>query len=345
MSIICVDPQDDPLWQRLVDNHRSSVFHSPGWIRVLRETYGLEICAHVILDSAGEPQAGIPFCRIVDIMGARIVTLPFSDHCDPLIGERDHWNCLIDKLLVEHCPINIRCLHNSLPLADQRFALVKQAKWHGLDLQPDLDTLWRSLHDKASIRKAQRSGVVVQIAHGQEALRSFFEMHLKTRKSKYRLLAQPYRFFENIWHHFVEEQNGLLMVAIYQGETIGGVLLLEWKDGLYYKFNASVPSHLAHRANDLLMWEAIKYGRAKGYTYMDFGLSDWDQEGLVQYKRKFATEEKAISFLRYLDDGAPAQQEKQIRNLLPQLTDLFTDESVPDHVTERAGDALYRFFT
>ncbi len=347
MQIVSVDPRMDPLWQRLVDQHRSSAFNSPGWIRVLTDTYGWDARALVLLDDAGEPRAGIPFCRIADIMGRRIIVLPFSDYCDPLASDREHWNCLITPLLEECCPIVVRCLHNSLPIADERFRLAKQAKWHGMDLQPDLDTLWHGLHDasRRAIAKAQRAGVVVRIAEQEEELRAFFEIHLRIRKYKYRLLSQPYSFFKNIWRHFLKEQRGALMVADYQGEIIGGVLFLEWKDTVYYKFNASVPIHLEHRPNDLLMWKGIQYGKAKGYHYLDFGLSDWDQEGLVRYKRKFATEEKTISFLRYAVDGAPTQQEQQVRNLLTRLTDLFIDESVPDSVTEQAGEILYRFFT
>jgi len=316
-------------------------------MRVLTDTYDLEIGAHVILDHTGVPRAGIPFSRIADAIGERIVTLPFSDHCDPLVSDREQWVCLIDNLLVERRPVVVRCLHNSLPLADERFTIGKKAKWHGLDLQPDLDTLWRGLHSSSrrAIRKAQRSGVEVRIADGEEALRAFFQMHLGIRKYKYRLLAQPYRFFENIWRHFIEQQRGLLMVAVYRGSIIGGVLFLEWKDTLYYKFNASDPAHLSYRPNDLLIWEGIRYGKAKGYTHLDFGLSDWDQEGLVRYKRKFATEEKVISFLRHVPDGIPAEPERGIRSLLTQLTALFTDASVPDEITDRAGELLYRFFT
>jgi hypothetical protein len=65
----------------------------------------------------------------------------------------------------------------------------------------------------------------------------------------------------------------------------------------------------------------------------------------LQYKRKFATAEKTISMLRYTPEGSPSVKEKQLRQLLPQLTDLFVDESVPDGITEKAGDSLYRFFT
>lgn len=346
MKIISVDPQTNPLWQQLIQTHPSDAFHSPEWLQVLAETYGLEVQAYILLDGIGQPVAGLPFCRIADLKGERLVTLPFSDYCDPLVDDPDHWRCLSTQLLGEHHLYTIRCLHNDLPLADPRFTRVNQAKWHGLNLQPDLETLWQGLHSSArrAIRKAEKQGVVVQVAQDMEALRAFFELHLGVRKYKYHLLAQPYRFFENIWRHFIEEGRGALMVATFEDEIVGGVLFLEWKDGLYYKFNASSPAQLSVRPNDLLIWEGIQYAKAKDLTYLDFGLSDWDQEGLVRYKRKFATEEKTISFLRYSPNGGPTQQAQQMGNLLPQLTQLFTDETVPDQVTEKAGDVLYQFF-
>jgi hypothetical protein len=134
-------------------------------------------------------------------------------------------------------------------------------------------------------------------------------------------------------------------VAVHNNEVIGGVLFLEWQGTLYYKFNASNPDSIALRPNDLVVWEGIRYGQRRGLHFLDFGLSDWDQEGLLQYKRKFATKEKTISLLRYVPEGSPSAKEKQLRQLLPQLTDLFVDESVPDSITERAGASLYQFFT
>jgi CelD/BcsL family acetyltransferase involved in cellulose biosynthesis len=348
MEFLCIDPQSDPLWQRLIERYESSAFHSPNWIRVLTATYGFPVQAYVITDTAGEPVAGLPFCRIEDIRGKRLVALPFSDYCDPLVGEADHWRLLLDKLLAEQVPFLVRPLHNSVALTDERLALVNKAKWHGIDLSPDLDTLWMNLHGSArrAIRKAEKNGIVVKAAESKEGLREFFELHLNVRKNKYRMLAQPYSFFENIWEQFIEKQNGLLLLARHRGEVIGGILFLEWKDEIYYKFNASAPSYLAHRPNDLLLWNGIKYAKEKGFAHLDFGLSDWDQEGLVRYKRKFASEEKTISFLRYEPNGATShtKPDTTMKHLLPQLTDLFTDESVPDAITEHAGDVLYRYF-
>jgi CelD/BcsL family acetyltransferase involved in cellulose biosynthesis len=346
MNIVRVDPRTDPIWQTLLERAPSSVFHSPTWIQVLTDTYDWEACAYVVLDSRGEPQAGIPFCRIADMMGERILVLPFSDFCDPLVKDQQCWQFLIDCLLSERCPISLRCLHNTFPLADDRFKLTKQAKWHGLDLTPGLEDLWRAMQDSTqrAIRKSQRDGLVVRVAGSEHELRVFFEMHLKIRKYKLGLLAQPFQFFQNIWRRFVDTQHGFLLLALYQDKIVAGDFFLEWKDTLYYKFNASLPADLSHRPNDLLIWEGIQRGKARGLEYLDFGLSDIDQEGLVRYKRKFGTQEKTISFLRCAPQGSPTLAEKQTRDLLAQLTHRFTDQLVPDVVTEKAGEDLYRLF-
>jgi CelD/BcsL family acetyltransferase involved in cellulose biosynthesis len=135
------------------------------------------------------------------------------------------------------------------------------------------------------------------------------------------------------------------MLAEYENEFVGGVLFLEWKNKLYYKFNASNPEYLSLRPNDLVIWEGIKYAKLKGLELLDFGISDWDQEGLIRYKKKYATEEKTVSFLRSAPFGwHEIAHANQIDKLLPKLTNLFTDESVPDHITEEAGDLLYQYF-
>ena len=158
------------------------------------------------------------------------------------------------------------------------------------------------------------------------------------------MLAQPYAFFENIWHNFIQTGNGSLLIARHNGRVIGGTVLLQWQDKLYYKFNASISTQADLRPNDLMIWHAIQHAKKSGATYLDFGLSDWDQIGLIRYKRKYATDEKTIHFLGLSSVQATCPQTNAIRTLLPQLTHLLTDEGVPDAITEQAGDRLYRYF-
>jgi CelD/BcsL family acetyltransferase involved in cellulose biosynthesis len=149
-------------------------------------------------------------------------------------------------------------------------------------------------------------------------------------------------FFQNLWDEFVTEGHGALMVAIHDDQLVGGVFFLEWKDTLYYKFNASDIALVSVRPNDLIVWKAIEAAKVNGMARLDFGLSDWDEEGLVRYKRKYASDEKTITFLR--SDTPPTSTAAQTREILPRLTDLLTDEAVPDKITEQAGELLYRLF-
>jgi CelD/BcsL family acetyltransferase involved in cellulose biosynthesis len=221
LRIVCVDPRTDRLWLELVNRTSSSVFHSPAWLHVLADTYSWQPKAYLVVDDQGEPRAGLPFCRISDVFGSRIVALPFSDYCDPLILSPEAWPPLAAAVFSEGVPVALRCLHNHLPLADGQFTVVKRAKWHGLDLRADIETIWNRIDDSAhrAIRKSQRSGISIRAAQSERELRAFFEMHLKIRKNKYGLLAQPFSFFQNIWRHFMEKQLGFLLLAV-NGDTI-----------------------------------------------------------------------------------------------------------------------------
>ncbi|PYR50115.1 MAG: hypothetical protein DMF89_10365 [Acidobacteria bacterium] len=346
LTVVSVDPRDDPLWRDLVEQAPSSVFHSPSWIRVLSDTYGWEPRAHIVVNDRSQPVAGVPFCRILDVLGSRVVALPFSDYCDPLAPDAESWWLLSDRLLADMCPVTLRCVHNDIPLVDNRFTVVKRAKWHGLDLRPSLETLWRAMHSSAqrAIRKSQRDGVVVRVAESEQELRAFFDLHLTTRKYKYGLLAQPFAFFRHIWRQFLESRQGFLLLAVHDDRIVAGDLFLQWKSALYYKFNASSHDDLPHRPNDLLIWEAIRHAKLHGFTSLDFGLSDSDQEGLLRYKRKFGGEEKTISILRCWPRGLPTPAETELRCLVTRLAERFADKLVPDSVTERAGEDFYRLF-
>jgi CelD/BcsL family acetyltransferase involved in cellulose biosynthesis len=345
-NVVCVDPRHDPRWQQLLHAQKSSVFHSQAWLHVLSETYGWEMQSYIIIDHAGTPVAGVPFCRVSDMLGSRIVSLPFSDFCDPLVTDSTQWSTLSNKLIEEGFPVAFRCVHNTLPLSDPHLTLSKKARWHGLDLQPSVDEHFRQLPNSSRwyIRRAQREGLTLHRAEREEDMHEFFVLHQGVRKRKYHLLAQPYEFFTNVWRHFLASQQGVLFIVRYNEQVIGSAVFLEWQEKLYYKFSATAPAHLRFGASELLIWAGIQYGIERGLTMLDFGLSDWDQEGLINFKRKFATEEKTIAFLRYTPEGIPTSREQETRNLLPHLTDLLTDEAVPDHITERAGALLYRFF-
>ncbi|MGH9220750.1 MAG: hypothetical protein ACRD1W_15700, partial [Vicinamibacterales bacterium] len=79
------DPIEDPRWSELLEHHSAaSIFHSPGWLNALRQTYGYQ--PFVVTTSTGSIlENGLVACEVKGWASRRLVSLPFSDHCDPLV--------------------------------------------------------------------------------------------------------------------------------------------------------------------------------------------------------------------------------------------------------------------
>lgn len=89
-----LDPTVDPAWASFVECcPGASIFHHPAWLRLLRDQYGYELTAICIPDGRAEVAAGLPVGKNPQhLTGKRLVALPFSDKCGPLIraGAADH---------------------------------------------------------------------------------------------------------------------------------------------------------------------------------------------------------------------------------------------------------------
>jgi hypothetical protein len=341
-----IDPRHDRDWAALMESPRGSLFGAPPWIAAIVDTYGFEVTADVLVTERGRPIAGFARTRLDDLRGARIVGVPFCDRLDPVVDSDDQWKRLVDATLALDLPIELRVLDAHPPQHDQRFATVNELAWHATDLDRPEPEILESLHHMArrNIPAADRKGVRVRFGTDLADVQAFYELHRVTRKRKYRLLPQPMAFFEMIWKRFAPLGKIVVGLACHEGEVIAGNVCLIWNDVMYYKFAASDPDHLALRPNDLLAWESLRVGRERGCRRFDWGVSDLDQPGLVFYKQKFATEEQRVFVLRYTPDGSENPIESDTGGVLNELTELLTRDDVPDEVTQRAGEILYRYF-
>lgn len=85
-----------------------------------------------------------------------------------------------------------------------------------------------------------------------------------------------------------------LLTATYQGEIITTWILFAWKKFLYYPYGASTEKHKEVMANNLMMWEAIRFGKKIGLTTFDL----WGREegkGFTKFKEGYNP--KVIEFL------------------------------------------------
>jgi CelD/BcsL family acetyltransferase involved in cellulose biosynthesis len=340
-----LDPIADPRWSSLVSRHKGGLFHSPPWLGAVHDAYAFRIQARVIVDERGTVTSGVPFSCLEAPPTPRLVVAPFCDACDPLFDCPDEWTRLLVALEAHRRPILLRCLDARLP-AYERLAVIKRARWHTKTLEDSEQRRWQSLDPatQRAIRKARREGVVVRPLDPGPELEEFHRMHVALRKTKYRMLAQPLKFFEAIARRFQSAGNWHAIGAWLGDRLIAGTIYLRWGDTLYYKFNTSSLDTLGVRPNSLLTWEGIERAAALGCHRLDLGPSDDDQPGLIRFKRQFGSDQRELQFLRIdppgWDDTCAAPQ----KSLLGELTSLLTQADVPDEVTAQAGTRFYRYF-
>lgn len=293
MNIYQIDPTQDPRWAHLVEQHSgSSLFHSVGWLKALRETYGYEPVAFTTSPPTGELKNGLVLCRIKSwLTGSRLVSLPFSDHCEPLCDsteDLDFLICYLQTVLdrqnwkyLEVRPINGNFGHTSnanLFLPATNYFL------HVLDLSPDAETLFRSF-DKDSIqrriRRAERADLIEKCGRSNSLLKDFYNLFVITRR-RHRLPPMPYAWFENL-----AQCNGdalEIRIAYKQNAPISAILTLKFKNGVYYKYGCSDARYKGFGATPWLLWRAIAAAKSNGATKFDLGRTEAANEGLVAFK-------------------------------------------------------------
>jgi CelD/BcsL family acetyltransferase involved in cellulose biosynthesis len=340
-----VDPRTDRSWHVLARSDQGSLFTSPRWIDAVCSTYQFSPEARVVLNADGLPTDGFSWVRVDDLRGARIVSMPFSDRAEPFAADDRSWRLLSEDAFQDDLPLTLRCFEGSAATGDPRLAVVGAAVWHGttLDLRPEVMRAAIKPSARRNIATAQRAGVIVSASGGFEALETYHRLHVRLRKYKYGLLAQPLALFEEIWKAFAVDDSIVTLLAHVDGTPVAGAVYLVWNDALYYKFGASLADYLPLRPNDALHWHAMAWGAARGLTSFDWGLSDIDQPGLVAYKRKWASHERRIVTLRRLG-GKPDAHADEVSALLGGLVGVLTDHGVPDEITASAGGLLYRYF-
>jgi CelD/BcsL family acetyltransferase involved in cellulose biosynthesis len=343
-QMVAADPRSDARWLALASSEKGSLFTSPPWITAVCETYGFTPQARIVTDAEGRPTGGFAWVPISDIRGDRLVSLPFSDRAEPFVSDMETWSALWDDVEAIGVPLTIRCLDRAVPSIERGLVRTEEAAWQATPLDRPLPELYRSITSAArrNIKTADRNGVIAETATCLDAVRTYHELHVSRRKYKYRMLAQPISLFERIWNEFSARDGIVTVIARLDGDPIAGAVYLIWDDVLYYKFGASLAGALSLRPNDAVTWCALRWASERGLRLVDWGLSDLDQPGLIAYKRKWASEERRIVTVR-----SPTPETNNYRDpgpLLGEVTQLLTEDDVPDHITARAGSVLYRYF-
>ena len=305
MPVYKINPLQDPRWTRFLDiNPSASLFHAAAWLDALQRTYGYEPVVYTNALPGQELSDGIVLCRVESwLTGRRLVSLPFSDYCDPLVTSHDNAEALLDCIREETRTqdwqyAEIRPLEGSSAEA-RHFEVVDKYYLHQLDLSPTSDALFRALHKSSvqrKIKRADREGLVYDDGRSELLLRQFYRLFLLTRR-RHQVPPQPISWYRNLIECFGQK---LKIRIAYHGETpVAGILTIRYKNTLVYKYGCSEPTSNHLGGMQFLLWKAIQDAKGSGCEVLDFGRSEITNTGLITFKDHWGTTRSNLIYLKY----------------------------------------------
>ncbi|MFA5060560.1 MAG: GNAT family N-acetyltransferase [Candidatus Omnitrophota bacterium] len=319
-----------------------NLFSSAAWLSVLCQTYKLSLFAKYIEEN-DQIKSYIIYSIVDNFLEQKICICSYCDYFDCHVQTPEHWQMFFDSLRKEYprYRIAIRNLRDQLARENPNFALLSKERFHILDINDDLDSIWKKTHDsfRSAVKQAQKNGI--EVKRGARAdLDKFYKLHLRLRKSKYRLFPQPFRFFDKIWREYMESGNGFLLGAYNRdGKFVGGNVFLRCGDTLYYKFNTSDLNFVKLRVNNLLLWEGIKLAKELNLKFLDLGSSGYEQHGLIMFKDHVGAKCLDICHLGF----NPPDYKFSQKRILKVFTHTLTAPWVPDFITRAGSSIIYPF--
>jgi hypothetical protein len=297
-----VNPLADPNWDSVVATcPGAGFFHGTSWLQVLHATYGFTP-EFFISSQPGKTPVMLPMMEVNSwLTGRRGVGLPFTDECAPLCADAAVFASLY-KYAVSFARERgwkyLECrggrsLLGDIPASTAFFG-------HSLDLRTDEAQLFARTDApvRRAVRKAEQSNLTVTVSQDFASLRTFYALMCLTRK-RHGLPAQPFGFFANIHRHILSREQGRIVLAWLGSVPVAGAVFFHFGRSAIYKFGAS-DERLQHlRANNLVMWEAIKWHAQRGFDSLDFGRTSLANAGLRKFKLSWGTVERTIEYMRW----------------------------------------------
>lgn len=304
MDVYAFDPLQDGRWPELVGRHpKASIFHTTGWLRALQRTYGFELIAFTTSRPAGELANALVFAKVRSwLTGRRLVSLPFSDHCEPLVDSADELRGLCASVLRYRVQGGWRCVElrpaTSGPPPTDSFGPAQLFWLHRLDLQGDLPALLHGFHKSSiqrKIRRAQRERLTCEQGRSQALLRKLCHL-LDLTRQRHHVPLQPLDWFQNLVDCLGDSL--CIRVACKDDQPVAGILTLAHRDRVVYKYGGSEAA-LNHLGGiPFLFWQTIQDAKHRGARELDLGRSDCDNTGLTVFKDRWGASRSTLTYWR-----------------------------------------------
>lgn len=340
-TLTLLDIQDKGWATFVTQSAKANIFHHPEWSQLLADCYNYKPFVVIDLDEDGEICAGLPMAQVNSLVtGQRLVSLPFSDHCAPIYRDYDAFAELTNNLVLLYQDRGIPTMEMRAEFpAHPSIQRYSHHVIHTICLDHDADSMFSRLHSmhKRNIKKAKKDGVRVVRGATDNDLDVFYNLHLQTRRRQ-GFPVQPRKFFDLLGRNIIDQGLGFVLLAYIGDECIAGGVFLHWQHTLTYKYGASNEVGRNLRANNLLMWTAIRWGCENGYRVFDMGKTDIENTGLRQFKSRWGAVEEPLVY-SILSGRLHLQTNGKLQGIMQTVI-----RNSPSWVCRATGELLYRHY-
>jgi CelD/BcsL family acetyltransferase involved in cellulose biosynthesis len=347
-----LSPDERGEWDAFVTRHPLGlVYHLSSWQQVLERAFGHIRGRFLVLrNGGGQIQAGLAIYIVTSwLLKNRIVSVPFATMCDPLVSTNEEfsllWPAIEDASRKQASQrIEIRGRRVSPDCMPAPLTAYARYKHHYLPLGENTDVLFRSFHQscvRRRVDKARRTGVVIEERQDEQSLRVFHGMLVATRR-RLLLPPMPFAFFQAMYRCLSPDRVALYL-AVHEGEPVGGLLALKFKDLWTMEYNGEA-NNAPPGANQLLCWETIQRAKSSGANCFSFGRTSLDNASLLDYKRRWATVEEDLTDFISLPGSTLSQGKESPKaiSLALQASAKQIMRYAPAAVQRLFGDFCYR---
>jgi hypothetical protein len=350
MEIYTIDPLIDERWSEFVEqNMRSSLFHQVGWLKALWRTYRYRPIVFTTSPPGSPLDSGLVCCEIQSwVTGRRLVSLPFSDHCDLLAACNENRAALLAHFANRvGRKFKYAEIRPTGPLAMPLGGVWRPGEkfvHHHLSLEAALGDLYNNLHKdciQRKIRRAEREQLQYSKGRTEVLLRQFYDLLLRTRR-RHRLPPQPLKWFLNLMEFMGNRLT--IRVVSKDAHAIAAILTLSHSETTTYKYGCSDERYHRFGGMPFLFWMTIQEEKSEGARMLDLGRSDASDAGLLQFKNRLGASGTPLTY--WICSRATADEPRShwiahvARRLLPPLPSAVLH--LPRTILAASGNLFYK---
>jgi hypothetical protein len=296
--------KDAQLWDRIVDSSpQGTLFHTWKWLKIAERHTGTRL--YPILGLKGTVVIGILPVFFMKKYGVSSAFSPPPSTAIPYLGpvienydnykqskkesmdknfQRSVDSYLFSELNCGFVSLSLTASHDPRPYQWADYQLDPIFDYH-LDISPDITVIWQNIDAnlKGHIKRTEKNGISIEDGSKNDLVDIYQSLERRYREQK-RAVTVSEDYLTALFDAF-SPANLKVFVAKQDGNTIGGIVALLYKDRVLYWIGGAKPATSNFSPNDLAQWEAIKFAHSRGYKiYEEIGAGT---ERLSEFKAKY----------------------------------------------------------